>query len=131
MPVPRQTDSTSVSAEDQRFEDLLRTAHNFLQKWSVIDPTTVDKHLTESSGPEEHPAKAFPSQQEMQMNERKLPTAEQIERRAYELYIDRGCEDGHALADWLAAERELMELYEAGAPSASRALEARAAAAGQ
>jgi hypothetical protein len=42
----------------------------------------------------------------------KFPTAEQIEKRAYELYLERGCEDGHALEDWLAAQAEIMELSE-------------------
>ncbi len=36
-----------------------------------------------------------------------LPTKEQIEQRAYELYLARGCEPGMDLEDWLAAEREL------------------------
>lgn len=30
-----------------------------------------------------------------------------IEARAYELYLQRGDADGDALADWLAAEREI------------------------
>ena len=61
------------------------------------------------------------------MNEGRLPTGEQIELRAYELYLERGCEDGRDLADWLAAERELTELSEA---SASESPRAQAAAAG-
>jgi hypothetical protein len=32
---------------------------------------------------------------------------ENIRRRAYEIYLDRGGELGHDLADWLQAEREL------------------------
>ncbi len=36
-----------------------------------------------------------------------LPTKEQIEKRAYELYLARGCEPGMDVADWLAAEKEL------------------------
>jgi hypothetical protein len=43
------------------------------------------------------------------MSERKLPTKDQVERRAYELYLERGCTDGQDLADWFAAERELFE----------------------
>ena len=35
---------------------------------------------------------------------------EQIAERAYELYLGRGGEDGHALEDWLAAENELQAL---------------------
>jgi hypothetical protein len=36
-----------------------------------------------------------------------IPTKEQIEKRAYELYLARGCEPGMDVEDWLAAEREL------------------------
>jgi|GEM_PF-4328181 len=31
-----------------------------------------------------------------------------IARRAHEIYVGRGCRDGHALADWLEAEREVL-----------------------
>jgi hypothetical protein len=31
----------------------------------------------------------------------------EIARRAYALYLARGCEHGHDLDDWLRAEREL------------------------
>ena len=31
----------------------------------------------------------------------------QIRRRAYELYEERGREDGHELEDWLCAEEEI------------------------
>jgi len=30
-----------------------------------------------------------------------------IDRRAFELYCERGCQDGHDADDWLKAEREL------------------------
>lgn len=30
-----------------------------------------------------------------------------VARRAYNLYLARGCEDGHDIDDWLQAEREL------------------------
>ena len=39
---------------------------------------------------------------------RKLPTREQIEQRAYQRYLKRGCQKGDDLADWLAAETELL-----------------------
>jgi len=39
----------------------------------------------------------------------KHPTMDQIERRAYEIYLARGCEDGHDVSDWLAAEKEIRE----------------------
>ncbi len=40
-----------------------------------------------------------------------LPSKEEIERRAYELYLARGGAHGHDIEDWLEAERELKEQY--------------------
>jgi len=37
------------------------------------------------------------------------PAREEIERRAYELYLERGGIDGYDQEDWLQAERELGE----------------------
>ena len=34
-------------------------------------------------------------------------TKKQIEARAYELYLQRGCEHGHDVEDWLTAEKEV------------------------
>jgi len=34
---------------------------------------------------------------------------EQIRQRAYELYYERGAEDGHDLDDWLQAETEVRQ----------------------
>jgi hypothetical protein len=34
---------------------------------------------------------------------------EQVRRRAYELYEQRGREDGHELDDWLQAESEVVQ----------------------
>ena len=39
----------------------------------------------------------------------KLPTKEQIEQRARQMYMERGSRDGDELADWLAAENELTQ----------------------
>jgi len=39
--------------------------------------------------------------------EQALPAKEQIEARAYEIYQERGGEDGQSLEDWLTAENEL------------------------
>jgi len=36
------------------------------------------------------------------------PTNEEIEERAYQLYIERGRADGHDIEDWLRAEQELL-----------------------
>jgi len=32
-----------------------------------------------------------------------------INGRAYELYVQRGCRDGHEQEDWLDAEREILD----------------------
>jgi hypothetical protein len=37
----------------------------------------------------------------------KGPTREEIELRAYEIYLKRGDKEGNALDDWFAAEKEL------------------------
>jgi hypothetical protein len=41
--------------------------------------------------------------------EQALPTKEQIEARAYELYLQRDRKDGQDLEDWLIAEKELKQ----------------------
>jgi Protein of unknown function (DUF2934) len=38
-----------------------------------------------------------------------LPTREQIQRRAYQIYLEHGFHPGNELTDWLAAEKELTE----------------------
>jgi hypothetical protein len=37
------------------------------------------------------------------------PTREDIARRAYEIYLERGGAPGHELEDWARAERELAQ----------------------
>jgi hypothetical protein len=38
-------------------------------------------------------------------------TEEHIRERAYEIYLERGGDDGRALDDWLQAEMELEKSY--------------------
>ena len=46
----------------------------------------------------------------MSAGENTVPSLEeQISRRAYELYDQRGKQDGYADEDWLRAEREVLE----------------------
>jgi hypothetical protein len=50
-----------------------------------------------------------------------VPTHEQIELRAYQMFVERGYGHGHDLADWFAAEQELVAAAKrAPAPSAAR-----------
>ena len=44
------------------------------------------------------------------------PDAKQIAARAYELFQKRGAANGHALDDWLQAERELAASKKEAAP---------------
>ncbi|HUO29958.1 MAG TPA: DUF2934 domain-containing protein [Bryobacteraceae bacterium] len=37
------------------------------------------------------------------------PTAEQIRQRAYELYVEGGCQAGKEMEHWLRAEAELNQ----------------------
>jgi hypothetical protein len=39
------------------------------------------------------------------------PTREEIELRAFQIFIERGGTDGHDVDDWVEAERELHEEY--------------------
>jgi hypothetical protein len=41
-----------------------------------------------------------------------LSLEEQIQRRAYELYVERGNQSGSELDDWLQAETEILESQE-------------------
>lgn len=50
-----------------------------------------------------------------------LPTHEQVELRAYQKFVERGYGHGHDLADWFAAEQELVAAAKhASAPPAAR-----------
>ncbi len=55
------------------------------------------------------PAQAIPISPRTgyQATESTTDLQEQIRRRAYELYEQRGRDDGHELDDWLQAESEL------------------------
>ena len=39
------------------------------------------------------------------------PTHEEVELRAYQIYVERGGAHGNDLEDWLQAEAELIEKY--------------------
>ncbi len=55
---------------------------------------------TEKSSPESEPQTVSSA-----------PTREEIEFRAYQIYIERGGTCGQDVDDWLQAERELVEKY--------------------
>lgn len=47
-----------------------------------------------------------------------VPTRDQIEVRAYEIYLQRGGSDGNDVQDWLQAESELLAEAEKNSPQA-------------
>jgi hypothetical protein len=49
-----------------------------------------------------------------------MPTHEQIEQRAYQLWEERGCPYGEPAVDWERAERELREQGRDNEPSRPR-----------
>jgi len=52
--------------------------------------------------------KPIPLPTPQEAEEARAELEEQIRRRAYELYEQRGRVDGHALDDWLQAEAEVL-----------------------
>ena len=57
------------------------------------------------------------------------PTTEEIRTRAYQIYLERGCQPGHEDGDWLQAEYELMQLPTAVNPKLDRPLPKKSKAA--
>jgi len=49
-----------------------------------------------------------------------LPLEEQIQRRAYDLYVQRGNQPGSELDDWLQAEEEIRRAEEEATDGAWR-----------
>jgi hypothetical protein len=47
----------------------------------------------------------------------RVATREEVELRAYQIYLERGGKDGNALDDWLAAEKELLASSQAKLPN--------------
>jgi hypothetical protein len=55
------------------------------------------------------PTLAKPAPQTSQITQSTSELQEHIRRRAYELYEERGRDDGHEMDDWLLAESELAQ----------------------
>jgi hypothetical protein len=56
------------------------------------------------------------------MSDRYKPNYEQIQRRAYELFLERGAEPGRDSEDWFAAEQEFSNLVPRDVPPKLEAL---------
>ena len=57
------------------------------------------------------PPPPSPATETMPTIETRGPSTEEIQRRAFELFVARGRQHGRAQEDWLTAERELRERY--------------------
>lgn len=54
------------------------------------------------------------------------PSPEQIQQRAYEIYLERRGAPGNEFEDWTRAERELREQAQTKTPKAPRASKSKA-----
>jgi hypothetical protein len=64
-------------------------------------PRTINK--TKVSKTDKNPPGPKPT-------EARRPSEDEIRRRAYEIYVERGGTPGHEFDDWIRAERELQGL---------------------
>ena len=76
-----------------------RTKADRLDRQTEQQEKRVDRHPDEI---EKKPSTLAPKSDEPPVL---IPTEQQIQQRAYELYERRGRTDGHDLDDWLQAER--------------------------
>ena len=83
----------------------MRTTSRRTRGSQAITPATesTPRPVGQQSAPTDHPC-----QDELYMR---------IAKRAYEMYLRRGNEEGHALEDWLEAEREVLSQMPTGAES--------------
>jgi hypothetical protein len=77
-------DLENSAAPDGAFDQLLRLAASYLSRKTTGAQTSVAANL------------------------RRGPLSEDIELRAYQLYLSRGASHGHDVDDWLEAERQIL-----------------------
>lgn len=91
--------------EDLRQETELRDEERVTEE--QIEQQVVNQGMDTGTHSSEH--RGVDWGPEFRMHPKAAPsTDKQIAARAYELYLQRGREDGHDVEDWLAAEKELL-----------------------
>jgi hypothetical protein len=70
-------------------------------------------------GPAAHPAPRRAEVHRAPENRQPPPAHEEIARRAYEIWLQRGGGEGHDVEDWAQAERELSVSLAPGADTAT------------
>ena len=102
------SDDTARELRYARFLLAKRLARSRIAGTRLAQSTAEYKHDTMKA---DHAKKAKPSRRRASVTpastESSAATADQISRRAYELYQQRGAAHGHDWEDWLSAEREL------------------------
>jgi hypothetical protein len=74
-------------------------------------PTKVKARKTRHLDPERGRERAMTARKDTEAEMTHLrPTHTEISARAYQIYLERGCQPGHDMDDWLQAEYELMQL---------------------
>lgn len=70
-----------------------------------------DTNGTITSSPRKRATKPLQPVAEVKKNVFPINLDEEIRKRAYELYAQRGYTSGHENEDWLTAEREVLSRY--------------------
>ncbi len=78
----------------------------------MFKPFKPNERETRPQAAHEEPSKGADS-----TPSKESPSREEIERRAYEIYLERGGSHGQDLEDWLQAERDLGEKASKKAPA--------------
>jgi hypothetical protein len=116
---PKRPDSNAPFSSTHQKLGLLRSERRFeLRIRIVANTTSLLEHLLSAISERQRVERKF--EKGNKMSERKVITTQQIEQRAYEIYLERGGEDGRSIEDWLAAEKELTGLPEQTVPTNSR-----------
>lgn len=74
-------------------------------KKSAKQPIPIDGGITTQTNPTPIKSESMPDEQ------RTPGMLEEIRARAYEIYEQRGCQDGLHQEDWTQAESEILEKY--------------------
>lgn len=86
-------ETARIQAERGESFQTTRHSHDLMDESTPVAADRLDKE----------------AKQQIELHKVIRPTHEQIARRAYELYLNRGQTSGHELEDWLQATRELSE----------------------
>ncbi len=106
-------DATAISPEDDaRWVRQIRACSSSDGLRAIFPQDRIGiGHSAQKGEIMSRPIKKFsPAKNESRTTE-SHPTREEIELRAYQIYLDRGGVPGRDMEDWLQAERELLEKH--------------------